>query len=180
MFGTQPYETEPPKTTPHRSSRTTNKQLSSQLGRVPVTDDDAIFKGNPQDLLFSLEELRKPTAKQSKELKQKILLLRKMHRKIDNDFLDNRLEPRLIVIIADCVDLKQKEEAENSWEPRHYSNVTINVNKYIAKYDYDIGQVMQSSNARRHEADELNFRKAAVYEIMQICTSELAEGKKVF
>jgi len=30
-----------------------------------------------------------------------------MHKKIDDDFLDNRIEPRIIVIVADGVSLKQ-------------------------------------------------------------------------
>lgn len=58
-----------------------------------------------EDLLLTIDELRTPTAHQSKDLKEKIEHLRRLHRKIDEEFLDNRIAPRLIVIIADCVDL---------------------------------------------------------------------------
>ena len=55
------------------------------------------------DLLFTIEELRTPAAYQSKQLKSKIAHLKKLHNKIDDDFLDNRIAPRLLVIIAEKV-----------------------------------------------------------------------------
>ena len=90
-----------------------------------------------------------------------------MHKRVDENFLNNRVEPRLVVIIAENVDLKRyKPSQDQQWEPKHYTNVTINLNKYIAKYDYDIGQVLYASNAKRSDSDEALFRKSAVYEIM--------------
>ena len=117
--------------------------------------------------MFTLAELRTPKSKQSKELKAKIERLRRLHKKIDEDFLNNRVEPRLIVVIAEGVDLKNyRPQDADSWEPQHFTNITVNLNKYIAKYDYDIANVLHPSNAKRTAEDERNFRKTAVYEIL--------------
>jgi hypothetical protein len=65
------------------------------------------------------------------------------------------VEPRLVVIIAENFDLKRYKPSEDQrWEPKHYTNVTLNLNKYIAKYDYDIGQVLYPSQTKRQEGDQ--------------------------
>jgi len=86
------------------------------------------------------------------------------------------------VIVADGLDLRNTDPESNqlSWEPQHYTNVTININKYIAKYDYDIGQSICPTHLRRNIEDENNFKKTAIFEILQICSLELADGVKIF
>jgi len=54
--------------------------------------------------------------------------------------LDNRIAPRLIVIIAEGV--KFEFAGNKSWDPKRHSNITININKYIAKYDYDVAMAV--------------------------------------
>jgi hypothetical protein len=76
-----------------------------------------------------------PQSQMPSEIKHKIKLLQKHHKRIDEDFLDNRIEPRIVVFIADGVKTDTKS---CTWEPKHYANVAININKYIAKYDYEI------------------------------------------
>jgi hypothetical protein len=73
-------------------------------------------------------------------LKAKIHHLRRLHSKVDDAFLDNRIAPRLIVIIAEGV--KFEFAGNKSWDPKRHSNITININKYIAKYDYDVAMAV--------------------------------------
>jgi len=44
------------------------------------------------------------------------------------------------VIIADGV--KIEKEGNKSWDPKRHSNITININKYIAKYDYVVAMAV--------------------------------------
>jgi hypothetical protein len=80
-----------------------------------------------------LEELRSPLVQLSNHMKAKISELKKRHKKVDNDFLENRIEPRYMVIVADGHNMKTFEKRlSKPWETKKYSNVTININKYIA------------------------------------------------
>ena len=56
----------------------------------------------------------------------------------------------------------------------------INLNKYIAKYDYDIASKVCTNNEKRTAKDEESFKKAALYEILQKCSEELTGGKLNF
>jgi hypothetical protein len=51
--------------------------------------------------VFTLDVLRCPLYKLSKYDRERITLLKKLYSKIDESFLDNVVEPRLIVIIAE-------------------------------------------------------------------------------
>ena len=104
-----------------------------------------------------------------------------MYKKIDEDFLNNRIVPKLVVIIAEHVDINRyKPSTDQAWQPPHHLNLTININKYIAKYDYDIAHVLHATTAKRVARDEFKFKQQAVFEILQMCSVQLAEGKKVF
>lgn len=35
------------------------------------------------------------------DIKNKLKLLKKYHKKIDDNFLDNRIEPRIVIFVAD-------------------------------------------------------------------------------
>jgi hypothetical protein len=75
-------------------------------------------------------------------MKARITTLRKLHNKVDDNFLDNRIKPRYVVIVADGFNMASFDKKDKkNWESKHYSNVTINLNRYIAKYDYDIAQI---------------------------------------
>jgi len=72
-------------------------------------------------------------------MKSRIAALRKLHTKVDDNFLDMRIKPRYVVIVADGLNLADFDKWDKkNWEQKHYSNVTVNLNRYIAKYDYDI------------------------------------------
>lgn len=79
-----------------------------------------------------------PTCQMSSELKSQIAQLKRMYKKIDNDFLENRIVPRLIVIVSET----QHKKPQPRWQPKQYSNVTININRYLAQYNYDIAQLI--------------------------------------
>jgi len=63
---------------------------------------------------------------------------------------------------------------------RTHDNTVINLNKYIAKYDYDIASKVCTNNEKRAAKDEESFKKAALYEILQKCSEELTGGRKNF
>jgi len=72
-------------------------------------------------------------------MKYRIAALRKLHTKVDDNFLDKRIKPRYVVIVADGLNIANFDKRDKkNWEKKHYSNVTVNLNRYIAKYDYDI------------------------------------------
>jgi len=96
-------------------------------------------------------------------------MLKKLHKKVDEEFLNKRVEPRLIVIVADSANMSAEtvEKSQNkSWLPRKKDNIVINLNKYIAKYDYDIAAKVCSYQERRNTNDEESFKKAALFEIL--------------
>ena len=55
----------------------------------------------------------------------------------------------MIVLIPEGVDIKNFKDASNKWDPRSQSNMVINLNKFIGKYDYDIAQLVCPNNAKR-------------------------------
>ena len=59
-------------------------------------------------------------------------------------------------------------------------NILININKYIVKYDFDIADKLKCNPRNRTEQMEGDFKRAAIYEILHICSLELAQHKKTF
>ena len=180
MFGTQPYEIgDLPKTS--RSLRIPQLPFSAQQTSRPLSFYEQTISSKQDDLIFTLEQLRSPPSKQTKELKSNLDRLRQMYKRINEDFLNNRIVPRLVVVIAEHVDIgSYKPSTDQQWQPQHHLNITINLNKYIAKYDYDIAHVLHATTAKRTAAEEFKFKQQAVFEILQMCSVQLAEGKKVF
>jgi hypothetical protein len=114
------------------------ERVSSRGAKLDSGDES--FEGNEDDLVFSIEVLRAPAYKFSKKTRQKLDMLRRLHKKVDDDFLNKRVKPRLIVIAVDGANMgPDAAPLENKpWLPRSKDNVVINLNKYIAKYDYDV------------------------------------------
>jgi hypothetical protein len=151
MFGTQPEDNNllPIPTTSLGQKSGSRSQPRSHVGLTTNRTTSSLHQDD--DLMFTLEELRSPLVQLSNHMKAKIAALKKRHHKIDNDFLDNRIEPRYVVIVADGHNMKTFEKREvKPWEPKKYSNVTININKFIAKYDYDIAMLICPSIAKRY------------------------------
>ena len=157
------------------SAYTTNKTtISTQSNNQPHWSDS--------ELVFSIETLRAPLATLSKLTRAKFEYLKKLHNKIDDEFLSKRVEPRYIVIVPDGLNMKSSKSLFNQkkWENRTYSNVKININKYIAKYDYSIGNLICQSAAPRNTHAEKNFPNQAIFEILEVCSRQLSGGSKIF
>ena len=68
----------------------------------------------------------------------------------------------------------------NSWEPQQHTNVTVNINKYIAKYDYDIAQYVCPNTIRRKNEDMREFDLQAIYEVLELCSAKITAASRVF
>ena len=125
--------------------------------------------------------LRMPTVAMNKTTKQKFAMLRKLHKRVDNDFLDKRVEPRFVTFVASDIDVKTLNQPRHAtWEPENKSNVLINVNKYIAKYDFDIADKLKYNPMIRKLEVEINFKRLAIYEILNLCSFEITKHVKTF
>ncbi len=70
-----------------------------------------------EDLIFDLDELRKPLVLQSNHMKYRIAALRKLHTKVDDNFLDKRIKPRYVVIVADGLNIANFDKRDKkNWE----------------------------------------------------------------
>lgn len=49
-------------------------------------------------------------------------------------------------------------------------NIVLNVNYFVAKYDYEIGNKIKPNNERRVEATIKLFNTNCILEILQICS----------
>jgi len=54
---------------------------------------------------------------------------------------------------------KLDQPRHETWKPKNKSNVLININKYIAKYDFDIAAKFKFNPRRRKLETEMNFRR---------------------
>ena len=79
-----------------------------------------------------------------------------MHSAIDDDFLDRRIEAQNIVFVPYRT---TQAEATPSWEPSNLNNVVININKYRAKYDFDIAQKLKMIARYRNKNAENLFKR---------------------
>ena len=77
------------------------------------------------------------------------------------------------------------------FQNRGPNNVAINVNKYIAKYDFDIARKVKPSLEELEEGEERapeepesvtrrRFATNAILEILQICSNELSHDDRCF
>ena len=57
-------------------------------------------------------------------------------------------------------------------------NVLINVNYYIAKYDYEIGNKIKPNSEPRDLQAILMFKRNCILEILSICSYELTNDTK--
>ncbi len=116
MFGTQPHEPLPKlNILPKKKKKETIAErimLGSERAssRTKVDSGDESFEGTEDDLVFSIEVLRAPAYKFSKQTRQKLEMLKRLHKKVDEDFLNKRVLPRLIVITVDGANMGQETE----------------------------------------------------------------------
>ena len=65
------------------------------------------------------------------------------HKRLDEKFLNDRIKPRIIVFMADGTNMVKPTYDKHDvkiFQNRGPNNVAINVNKYIAKYDFEIAR----------------------------------------
>lgn len=117
------------------------------------------------------------------------------HKKLDEYFLDNYIQQRVIVFIADDTDINGMKFGKHDvaiLQNRNPNNIAININKFIAKYDYDIAKKVKPTlddlsddnekplTPEPEEVTKKRFRDNAILEILQICTSELSRDNSQF
>ena len=60
---------------------------------------ESSFEADEENLVFSIQTLRDPLVKMNTNDRKKLLLLQKLHKVIDDDFLERRIEPRNIIFV---------------------------------------------------------------------------------
>jgi hypothetical protein len=86
----------------------------------------------------------------SKEFKERLKDLKTKHKFVDNEFL-SLFEKRFIIFIEDGADLKAdcfcfgSEHLEKAWNHKD-KMLKIDVNWYIAKYDFDVAKKLKPTN----------------------------------
>ena len=73
---------------------------------------------------------------------------------------------------------KAYSNLDKPWMPKIPNNVAINVNKFIAKYDFEIAQKFKPTLRFRKEHIVNLFNKTAVQEILDICCFDLSSHQK--
>ena len=91
--------------------------------------------------MFSLTSLRKPYHMLDQITKNQLDKTMLEHKKINEKFLDERIKPRIIIFMEDGTNMMTKSgQIQPPDTRRGPNNCAINVNKYIAKYDFEIAK----------------------------------------
>ena len=81
------------------------------------------------------------------------------HKRINEKFLDTKIIPRMVIFMADGTNLsKHKQTVDSKHEvaiftKRGPNNVAININKFIAKYDFDIAMKLKKNETDQEEIE---------------------------
>lgn len=59
-------------------------------------------------------------------------------------------------------------------------NVVLNVNYFVAKYDFEIGNKIKPNNERRVDTTIKLFNTNCILEILQICSWQLTQDRKSY
>ena len=110
------------------------------------------------------------------------------HKRIDEYFLDMKIKPRIIIFMEDgtnLTDVKGTNTGEVAiFEKKGPNNVAININKYIAKYDFEIASKLKHTEKEDINDDERfvrqQFNITAILEILQLCSNELATSGQYY
>lgn len=140
--------------------------------------------------MFEIKNLRKPFHMLDLITKKQLKNTTEKHKKIDNAFLNQRIKPRVIIFMEDGTNLAKLKQERNEnlalFEKKGPNNVAINVNKFIAKYDFDIA-IKLKPDLEKEEEDERDeneirqtFHTNAILEILQICSNELAKENEYY
>ena len=108
--------------------------------------------------MFSIENLRQPYHMLDATTKKQLNRTIETHKRIDDRFLENKIMPRIVIFMEDGTNLSGKDPAELKHEVaifanRGPNNVAININKYIAKYDFDIAMKLKKNENEQEEIE---------------------------
>ena len=120
-------------------------------------------QSNLTNPMFSIQSLRQPyhmlDALTKKQLNQTI----ETHKKIDEVFLDRKIVPRMVIFMEDGTSLKKNQSDKQDekhevaiFTKRGPNNVAININKYIAKYDFDIAMKLKKDETDKEKMEREN------------------------
>lgn len=90
--------------------------------------------------------------------KKQLKATNETHKKINETFLETRIVPRVVVFMADGTNMSKKKSADEKHEvaiftKRGPNNVAININKFIAKYDFDIAMKLKKNLTEKEEME---------------------------
>ena len=102
--------------------------------------------------MFAIDNLRQPLHFLDATTKKQLDKTTQRHKRIDDAFLTERIKPRYVIFMEDGADMVDETFSDNiTGSPenpkkaqssqvakKRPNNVAININKYIAKYDFDI------------------------------------------
>ena len=80
------------------------------------------------------------------------------HKRIDDAFLDAKIKPRIIIFMEDGTNLTAQSNDVPIYEKKGPNNIAININKYIAKYDFEIASKLKHTEKEKINADESYVR----------------------
>jgi hypothetical protein len=112
----------------------------------------AVAAQDPGEDMYDIPTLRRPLFTLTHDEQQKLKRLQLQHEGVTEDFLHNHLVPRYIVFIDSERNMLQLSRiAERDLIPRAefkqmVRNVVINVNYYIAKYDFEIANKIRPTH----------------------------------
>ena len=156
--------------------------------------------------MFAIENLRQPLHFLDATTKKQLDRTSQRHKRIDDAFLTERIKPRYVIFMEDGADMVDDTFSDNimssSENPnpkkatkpskldkkKKPNNVAININKFIAKYDFDIAAKLQRCEREEggdgverdeHEVRE-QFATNAVLEVLQVCSNVLSKDDRCY
>ena len=152
--------------------------------------------------MFAIDNLRQPLHFLDATTKKQLDRTTQKHKRIDDAFLTERIKPRYVIFMEDGADMVDETFSDNiTGSPenpkkaqssqvakKRPNNVAININKYIAKYDFDIAAKLQrrerEEGADGPERDEHEVREQfatnAILEVLQVCSNVLSKDDRCY
>lgn len=130
------------------------------------------------DPIMDIEKMRQPYHLMDIQTKRQVNRIAQRYHKINDRFLKEKIKPRMIVFMEDGTSLSKlkMEKFRPDYEKRGPNNVAININTFIAKYDFDIARKLkQDAEDRDSDSDEpkmsveeicMTFKTNAILEIL--------------
>lgn len=97
------------------------------------------------DPILDIQSMRQPYHLMDITTKKQCAKIAERYHKINEKFLREKIKPRMIVFMEDGTSLNKlkMEKFRPDYERRGPNNVAININTFIAKYDFDIARKLK-------------------------------------